>query len=308
MKKILVIGSLNLDLVTNVDKTPMVGQTVNGEGFVKSPGGKGANQAVAIGKLGGNVSMLGMLGRDEFAETLRTRLKDSGVDTSLLMEHDSASTGTALIMLNEDGDNSIVVIGGANMELKKELLKEEFFDDVEYIVSQFEIPIETILEAFKIAKKKGITTILNPAPAKKISDELLSLTDVIIPNEIEFEIITGRNANIREEFLRGADYLFSKGVKKLIVTLGEKGVFYIDDDRNTYRTCAYKVDALDTTAAGDSFIGGFLSQLAGDARIKDAINYAMKVAALTVTRSGAQDSLPDKEEVEKTKFEKNQDC
>ncbi len=305
MGKILVLGSLNVDLITNVEKTPKIGQTVSGVGLMKSSGGKGANQAVAIGKLGGDVSILGMLGKDDFAQTLKRSLIDSGVDTSLLIEHDSVATGTAFIMLNENGDNSIVVVGGANMELKKDLLKKDFFDGFSYLVSQFEIPMETIIESFKVGKEKGIITVLNPAPAKKIPDELLAITDIIIPNEIEFEIITGNNADTKAGILSGADYLFSKGVKKLIVTLGEKGVFYVDKNRNMYSSSAYKVDVLDTTAAGDSFIGGFLTKLSNDFEIEEAIEYAMKVAALTVTRVGAQISIPNKEEVEISNFCKN---
>ncbi len=306
MEKIKVLGSLNIDLVTNVDKTPKIGQTVFGSGLLKLEGGKGANQAVSIGKLGGKVSMIGMLGDDNFADILKENLEKNNVDTKNIYVTDSEPTGTALIMVNSNGDNSIVVVPGANFELKEKYINEEQLEGTAYLLSQFEVPKETIAKAFKIARDKGIKTILNPAPASVISDELLSLTDIIIPNETEFEIITNIAADSRESIFNGAKQLFSKGVKELIITLGSKGAFYINSKGESYESGAYIVDALDTTAAGDSFIGGLVTKLSEGRDIKESIEYAMKVGAITVSRKGAQASLPTKDEIEAFEGVKNE--
>ncbi len=298
MKRIMVIGSLNMDLVTKVDKTPLVGQTVFGEGLVKYEGGKGANQAVAIGKLGGNVTMLGMLGNDPFADTLKNNLKKHNVDTKYLFSTTKAPTGTALIMVNENGDNSIVVIPGANNELSEQSIETEFFKDIDYVLAQFEVPKKTITKAFKIAKNLGIKTVLNPAPASTIDEELLSLCDMLIPNETEFELITGCNARDKESIIHGASVLFDKGVNEVLVTLGENGAIYLNSDGKICEVDAYEVKAIDTTAAGDSFIGGLLTCLSNKKTIEEALEYAMKVGALTVSKQGAQSSLPQMDEVE----------
>ncbi len=306
MEKITVLGSLNIDLVTNVDKTPKIGQTVFGNGLLKLEGGKGANQAVSIGKLGGKVSMIGMLGDDNFADILKDNLEKNNVDTKNIYITDSEPTGTALIMVNSNGDNSIVVVPGANFELKEKYINEEQLEGTAYLLSQFEVPKETIVKAFKIAKDKGIKTILNPAPASAISDELLGLTDILIPNETEFEIITNIVADSRQSIFEGAKQLFSKGVKELIITLGGKGALYINSKGESYESDAYIVDALDTTAAGDSFIGGLVTKLSEGMGIKESIEYAMKVSAITVSRRGAQASLPTKDEIEAFKGVKNE--
>ncbi len=294
----MVIGSLNMDLVTKVDKTPLVGQTVFGEGLVKHEGGKGANQAVAIGKLGGNVSMLGMLGSDPFADTLKKSLKKNNVDTKYLFSTTKAPTGTALIMVNKSGDNSIVVIPGANNELSEQTIEEEFFKETDFVLAQFEVPKKTILKAFTIAKNMGIKTVLNPAPASTIDDDLLSICDILIPNETEFEIITGCSANNKESIIKGANILFDKGVHEVLVTLGENGAIYLTSDGTIYEEDAYEINAVDTTAAGDSFIGGLLTSLSNNKTMEEAIGYAMKVGALTVSKQGAQSSLPQTDEVE----------
>lgn len=297
----MVIGSLNMDLVTNVEKTPLVGQTVFGNGLVKHEGGKGANQAVAIGKLGGNVSMLGMLGSDAFADSLRNNLKKHNVDAKYVFSSTKAPTGTALIMVNQNGDNSIVVIPGANYELSEDLIEEKYFEAVDFVLAQFEVPKQTILKAFKIAQSMGVKTILNPAPASKINDEMLKVCDMLVPNETEFEIITGLSANSQDSIIKGAKVLFNKGVKELIVTLGEDGAIYLNSTGKIFKATAYEVNAVDTTAAGDSFIGGLLSSLANDKAIEEAIEYAIKVGAITVCKNGAQSSLPNKAELEQFK-------
>lgn len=304
MKNILVIGSLNMDLVTHVKKTPRVGETVLGNGYSEIPGGKGANQAVAIGRLGGAVSMLGMVGSDNFGQVLTSNLKINNVSTGYLYETSDESTGLAMIMVNQDGDNSIVVVPGANFELTPDNIKDEHLNKVDYVLGQLETPIETIEEIFVRAKKKGIKTILNPAPARKISKDLMRNIDLLIPNETEFQLITGITADTNENIRIGAKKLFNSGVKEIIITLGKDGAFYLNDQGKEYKAKGYKVHAVDTTAAGDSFIGGLLTQLSFDKSIEEAIDYAMKVGAVTVSRHGAQSSLPDADEIENFTGEK----
>ncbi len=297
----MVIGSLNIDLVTSVKKTPLVGQTVFGENLVKHEGGKGANQAVAIGKLGGNVSMVGMVGNDDFADILRNNLKRHDVNTKYVFSTAKAPTGTALIMVNESGDNSIVVIAGANFELSDSIIEKQYFKDVDFVLSQFEVPKKTILKAFKIASEMGIKTVLNPAPASEIADELLRVCDMIIPNQTEFETITKVKPNSRKAIVKGANFLFDKGVKEVIVTLGADGAIYLNAEGKVHEESAYDVQTIDTTAAGDGFIGGLLTYLSKNKSIEEAMDYAMKVGAITVGKSGAQTSLPYDSEVKKFK-------
>lgn len=298
MKKILVLGSLNMDLVTRVKRTPKVGETLLGNGFDEIPGGKGANQAVAIGRLGGHVTMIGKLGEDAYAESLLKNLAANNVDCGYISRTGKSSTGIALIMVNDDGDNSIVVISGANFELLPEDIKAEQFAQVDYLLAQLETPIETIEKAFKLAKEHHVTTVLNPAPARTLSSELIANTDLLIPNETEFEELTGVRPDTEEEIHQGARLLFSKGIKAILLTLGKQGAYYIDDTMKTYETKSYVVDAIDTTAAGDSFIGGLLTKLSEGLTIEESIEYAMKVGAITVSRNGAQSSLPTAKEIE----------
>lgn len=298
MKKILVIGSLNMDLVTHVKTTPRVGETVLGNGYSEIPGGKGANQAVAIGRLGGEVSMLGMVGSDNFGQVLTSNLKINNVSTGYLYETNDESTGLAMIMVNQGGDNSIVVVPGANFELTPDKIKDEHLKDIDYVLGQLETPIETIEEIFARAKKKGIKTILNPAPARKLGENLIKNIDLLIPNETEFQLMTGITADTNANIRIGAKKLFKSGVKEIIITLGEDGAFYLNSDGKEYRAKGYQVLAVDTTAAGDSFIGGLLTQLSLDKSIEEAIDYGMKVGAVTVSRHGAQSSLPNADDIE----------
>lgn len=297
MKKIMVLGSLNMDLVTKVKATPKVGETVHGSGFDKIPGGKGANQAASIGRIGGSVSMLGKVGNDEFGKILLESLNKSNVSCEYVSTTDAKSTGTALIMVNDDGDNSIVVIPGANFELKADDISSEMLDGVDYLLAQLETADETIEHAFKIAKEKGIYTILNPAPAKKLSNELIKNTDLLIPNETEFETLTGYSTESEEQFDMGVKLLFNKNLKAVLITLGKNGARYIDVDGRDVKVSAYQVDAVDTTAAGDSFIGGFLTALSSGNSIEKSMDNGAKVAAITVSRFGAQSSLPSREEL-----------
>lgn len=301
MKKILVLGSLNMDLVTNVEKTPKVGETVLGSDFNEIPGGKGANQAVAIGKLNGDVCMLGRIGNDDFGKSLIKNLKQNNVNVDFVKSIQSAKTGIALIMVNSNGDNSIVVIPGANFEFKENELKKDIFNDVDYLLAQLETPLKTIEKAFILAKEKNVFTILNPAPARVLSDELIKHTDLLIPNETEFESLSGYDASSEANIIKGSNVLFEKGVKAILITLGKNGSFYIDSNNFSLKQKAYIVDVVDTTAAGDSFIGGFLTSISKGEDIKTSMEFATKVSALTVTKYGAQSSLPSILEVDNFK-------
>jgi len=296
LKKILVIGSINIDLVTNVKKTPRVGETVFGKEFLEFPGGKGANQAAAIGKLGGDVTMLGCVGTDAHGQFMVDSLKQSNVKVDWVNKSSLNHTGTALIMVNENGDNSIVVIPGTNFEVLPERITKDIIKGFDIVIGQLEVPEETLSKAFKIAKDLGIMTLLNPAPAKQLSSELLESVSLLVPNETELEVLTGLTVNTNDDILRAYQELKKYGTEQLIVTLGSQGSALVTQNGiQTFK--AQKVKALDTTAAGDSFIGGLVTQLAMEKTIEEAIQYATKVAAITITRMGAQSSLPNKEEV-----------
>jgi len=297
LKKILVIGSINIDLVTNVEKTPRVGETVLGKEFLEFPGGKGANQAAAIGRLGGDVTMLGKVGVDSYGNFMKSAIEDSGVKTDYIVDDEASRTGTALIMVNADGDNSIVVIPGANFAVLPEDITEEMISEFDIIIGQLEVPVETLEKAFKIAHDMGKTTILNPAPAKSLSKQFLSTVSLLVPNETELEMLTGitvkNDSSINESYLK----LKETGINQLVVTLGSEGSVLIDSN-GLKRFAAKSVKAIDTTAAGDSFIGGLATRLSMGESIEASIEYATKVAAIAVTRMGAQSSLPYKEELE----------
>jgi ribokinase len=299
MKKILVLGSLNMDLVTQVSKTPRVGETVVGQGLTAIPGGKGANQAVAIGRLGGLVSMLGRVGDDNYGEDLVRNLSENNVGQQLVKALPGQSSGVAMIMVNEDGDNSIVVIPGANYELRTSDVCPEIFAGYDYLLAQLESPVEVIESAFRMAKEQGMQTILNPAPARSLSRDLLSHVDLLIPNETECESLTGIRPDDDASLRQCAVELQRRGVREIIITLGVKGACYISATQEMVRLPALPVRAIDTTAAGDGFIGGLLYGMARGEKVAEAMRRAVAVAAVAVTRLGAQSSLPKLDEVEK---------
>ena len=297
MKKVVVIGSLNMDLVTICERAPRGGETLLGKKFMQIPGGKGANQAVAIGKMNTNVSMLGKVGEDGMGASLLDSLLKSGVDTTNI-ENCTENTGIAKIIVEENGQNRILVVPGANYLVDNEYIDRhiEAIKNSDFVVTQLEIPIETVKYSLKKAKEFGKVTILNPAPAQKLDEEIIANSDYIIPNETELEILSGLPTDTEENIVKAAHILLEKGVKGLIVTLGSKGSMYIDK-KNKRIFPAYSVKAIDTTAAGDSFIGGFISGLASGLTFEESIDRGTKVAAISVTRLGAQTSIPTLEEV-----------
>lgn len=301
--KICILGSINLDIVLKVDSIPQVGETVLGNDLKKYPGGKGANQASAAGKLDGNVYMIGKVGNDENGKLLVKQLIDNNVKTEYVSVDDENPTGIAIINVNKEGNNSIVVVSGSNMAVSGKQIDDasELIKSSKVIVSQFEIPIDTILKGFKLAKENGVITILNPAPAKKIPCELLKYTDIIVPNETEVESITGVKVNDEKSAVEASKYFFCHGVKYVIITLGENGSVLISKDR--YEKCkAYKVKAVDTTSAGDCFIGAMAAEICryekpGFDDILNCMKFGNKASSICVQRSGAQTSLPYRNEV-----------
>ena len=283
-KKILVIGSINKDLVVNTLRFPKEGETILGNNFYTTNGGKGANQACAIGKLGGDVSMLGAVGNDNFAKDLSDALSSNNVNINNLLIKDNVSTGIAVITVTNDGANHIIVVQGANALITKDDIKEKLIASFDIIVMQLEIPLEIAKYAASIAKKLGKTVVLNPSPAVKLDKDFLSCVDILIPNETEIDIIGG------------VDYVLECGVKNIILTLGADGCELITK-QNRKHFDAYKVNVVDTTAAGDSFLGGVVRMIADDKTIEEAIEFATKVSNITVTRKGAIDSIPTYNEV-----------
>lgn len=306
MKKVVVVGSINMDLVTVCKRAPKGGETLFGEEFFQVPGGKGANQAVAIGKLGTEVTMLGKVGKDSFGKDLISSMNMSGVNTQYIEEGEK-STGIAKIIVEENGQNRILVVAGANSEVDREYIDRhiDVIKEADILVAQLEIPVETVAYALKKAKEFGKMTILNPAPARELDDEIIKNSDLIIPNESELGVITGMETESLEEIKEAGEKLLNMGVSNLIITLGSKGSLHLNREKCEFHT-AYKVKAIDTTAAGDSFIGGLVRELK-DENIYEAIEFATKVSAIAVTRKGAQTSIPTIDEVNEFKGVKNEE-
>ena len=298
-KKIAVLGSLNLDTTYHVTRFPQPGETISANDKSSAPGGKGANQAVAAVRSGAQVAFIGMVGEDNEGKFMREALQEDGIDTKFLQNDPRHGTGSAIITLDANGQNDIMVYAGANFGMDESLLKGtgDLFKDCDFLIAQFETPQAVTAAAFKQAKAHGVTTILNPAPAKEILPELLAVTDVVIPNESESEVLTGIAVDSEAAMLETADYFKAHGVNNLLITLGSRGVFYCTPHGHGM-VPAFKVKAVDTTAAGDTFIGALASQLATDlSNVADALVYAQRASSLTVQRMGAMPSIPTEAEV-----------
>ena len=296
---ITVIGSLNMDLVTYTGRMPVTGETIMGRSFKQVPGGKGANQADAIAKLGASVRMIGCVGKDSMGQTLLTSLQKDGVDISMVKEAEGVPTGIASFTVDADANNCIIVVAGANNMLTTEALQEvqAAIETSEVVVAQLEVPLETVKFGLKKAKELGKLTILNPAPAVPLEDDFLANVDILVPNDTELELLSNIQVRSEADLQKAAQVLMDKGIRELIVTLGSKGCVHITP-AGLKEYPAYKVTAVDTTAAGDSFIGAISVALSEGKSMEDAILFATAVGALTVTREGAQSSLPLRAEVE----------
>ncbi|GAB6172606.1 ribokinase [Paradesulfitobacterium aromaticivorans] len=295
--KIVVIGSLNMDLVVKAVRAPKRGETVMGEEIYFIPGGKGANQAVGLARLGAETTMIGAVGSDAFGEELKKTLQKDGVNTSSVKVLDSAATGVASILLAE-GDNSIVVVPGANARCLPEDLDryEEMIAEADLMLLQLEIPLVTVEYAVKLAQKHGKTVILNPAPAQSLSEDLLSKVDYLTPNRSELALI----AWMSEESLiaKGMERLLDVGVSCCITTLGAEGAAFMEKGGSLVKVPGHKVSVVDTTGAGDAFNAGLAYALAQKKSIRQAVEFAGQVSALAVTKFGAQGGMPTLAEVE----------
>lgn len=299
MPEILVVGSLNADLVVRAPRFPQPGETISGEDLQVIPGGKGANQAVAAARLGANVAMLGRVGKDNFGDFLLHNLRSNHVDTQLI-QRDEASTGTATIIVDGNGQNSIVLSAGANGQVSVADVEHTSFADFSLLLLQLEIPIPTVLRAAQRARENGLRVILNPAPAKSLPDELIVLADFLIPNETELGLLTGVEVKDIPSAEQAARTLLGRGVKHVIVTLGSKGALIVDKETSaSAHVDTFKVNVVDTTAAGDAFIGGFANALLENKSLEEAVRYGCACGALATTKFGAQPSLPTKDDVEK---------
>ena len=300
MKKILVVGSLNMDFSLHVDHAPKVGETIFGDSVSLIPGGKGANQAYAAGKLGGDVTMFGAVGKDSHGTALLNNLISVDVDTSGVQILPDIPTGQAFVSTYANGDNSIIVIQGANKELTKEMIIQNmhFIEDCDYVVMQMEIPLEVIQYVKDAAVTRGKKVILDPAPASAdIPDELWKGLYLIKPNETELEILSGKTCSSREEQIQAAREYVEKGVEHVLVSLGGEGCLLVNASGETFYP-AEPVVCVDSTAAGDCFVAALTVALCERKSLDEAIVFAQKAAAVSVTRKGAQTSIPSREEVE----------
>lgn len=296
MSRILVIGSANTDLTVYAERMPLPGETVTGHDFSLNSGGKGANQAAAVAKLGGNVKLIGAVGNDANGKKIIEDLESHSVEFDGI-RIEKAPTGTATIIVI-NSENSIIINEGANAFVTPQLIeqKADLIRQADYLIMQLEIPVETVIRAAEIAKESNTAVILNPAPCKAFPDSLYELTDIIIPNEHEASGLTGIYGNNDNELKQKIEFLRKKGVKTVIITLGDKGSIYNISDE--IFTCpAENVEAVDTTCAGDSFIGALCLKLSEGFELSEAIKYASKVAAITVSRTGALASIPFEYEI-----------
>ena len=297
-KKIVVIGSSNVDLIIKGDKIPKQGETVLGGTFYKAAGGKGANQAVAASRAGGEVSFISCVGNEYGDESIEGFRKD-GINVDYVKKDPDVATGIALILVDKNGENSISVASGANLSLTVSDIQkaQQIIKDADVLLMQLEIPIEVIEEAARIASSVGVKTILNPAPAQPISDELLKCVSILTPNESETELLTGMEVKNETDAIKAASIILEKGVEVIIITLGSKGALLATKDE-TRIISGHKVKAKDTTAAGDVFNGALAIAIAENKSIDEAIRFANAAAAVSVTRMGAQPSAPKREEIE----------
>ena len=295
---ILVIGSLNMDFIARVPRFPLPGETVLGESFARAPGGKGANQAVAASRLGGAVRMIGRVGDDEFGRFLRGTLEEAHVDATEARADPGSSTGLAFILVNTEGQNSIVAIQGANLTIRREDIRSlgNLLDEAAILLVQLEIPVESVEEALRQARQRGVRVVLESGPPRRLPDELLGQVDVLSPNETELASIVDREVRSPDEVEGAVDQVLSLGVGSVVLKLGEQGCL-VATPQMRERIAAFRVRAVDTTGAGDAFTAALAVALTEGNGLRDAATFANAAGALATTRPGAQPSMPHRAEV-----------
>ncbi|PXW27612.1 ribokinase [Paraburkholderia caballeronis] len=298
--RVAVVGSLNMDLVARAPRLPRPGETLAGHAFAQVAGGKGGNQAVAAARLGADVAMIGCVGADPNGELLRAGLVAERIDCAALETAAHASTGVALIVVDDASQNAIVIVAGSNGEVTPATIArhEAALARADVVVCQLETPPDAVRAALATARRLGKTTILNPAPATgPLPDDWLPLVDWLVPNELEAAALTGLQVTVPGEAAQAAVALRGAGANNVLVTLGAQGVCVLIGDAPAEHWPAPRVAAVDTTAAGDTFIGGFAARIAAGVEPRDAIRFAQRAAALSVTRAGAQPSIPTLDEL-----------
>ena len=296
---IVVVGSVNMDLVIRAPRMPAPGETIAGSGFRTIPGGKGANQAVAAARMGADVHFIGSVGGDDFGVRLKQGLADDGIDLTHLSVLKEESTGVAMIILDAKGQNSIVLSPGANGRVTPEQIEAcaDTIAGARMLVCQLETPLAAVTRAVDIAYDKGVPVILNPAPAVPLDRALLAKIKYLIPNETEASLLSGVQVADAETAGAAARRLVDDGVEQVLITLGDKGVVSSLEDRATSSVPAIPVPVVDTTGAGDTFVGSLAVELASGRSVREAVQYAQYAAALKVTKLGAQTSIPRRDEV-----------
>lgn len=297
--KLVVLGSINADHILNLESFPTPGETVTGNHYQVAFGGKGANQAVAAGRSGADIAFIACTGDDDIGERVRSQLASDNIDVAPVRAVAGESTGVALIFVNAEGENVIGIHAGANAALSVSQVEaeKERIASAQALLMQLESPLESVMAAAKIAHQHQTTVVLNPAPARELSDELLALVDVITPNETEAEKLTGIRVESDDDAAKAASALHAKGIGTVMITLGSRGV-WLSYEGESRRIPGFKVQAIDTIAAGDTFNGAFVTALLEGSEVSEAIRFAHAAAAIAVTRKGAQPSVPWRKEID----------
>lgn len=295
---IVVFGSINMDLVARTPRLPAAGETLTGHSFATAPGGKGANQAVACARLGVKTHMVGRVGGDVFGEALRENLISTGVDATFVTTDVDIASGVAQIAIDDQAENNIIIVPGANGTVGEDDLRSlgQVLNEASFLLMQLEIPLEVVISATKIAQQKNVSVILDPAPARQLPDELYPLIDILTPNETEAAILVDFQVNDLGSTQRAAKKILAKGVTRVIIKMGSKGVFTMDTQGGQFHP-AIPVRAIDTVAAGDAFNGALAAALCEGKPFEEAIHWGLAGGALAVTKTGAQEAMPSREEL-----------
>ncbi len=299
MPNLVVVGSLNMDLVVRAPHLPCPGETILGRDFMTVPGGKGANQTVAAAKLGSAVHLVGRVGGDDFGRAVRANLRAVGADDAYVSTEESTATGIAIIEVEDSGQNTIVVAPGANAHVARADVDaaRSTIASAQAVIAQLEIPLDTVWHALNTAREAKVLTILNPAPAQALPADLLSLADLLVPNETEAAQLTGIEVNDDASVEHAARQLHERGARAVVITLGDRGALALDEHK-VWRVPPFRITAVDTTAAGDAFVGALATSYAAHHNLEVALREANAAGALPATKFGAQPSMPSRAELD----------